>query len=838
MIRLFIDNILSDVDQSTPIYISLSVATLTKIESARTGYSKTFKVPMTAHNMKIMGDTDQINCVQMFNQSTHTVRVECDGCTVIEGTLCLSSIEGDTKSGASGGNRGWYVCNIIGSGKTWVKHACESTFKDIAVDYYRIISEYTISQSWSGAQSVRFLPVQRDLFAIDNVNSNLFAPAKVLSFEDYHPFLNVKSMLDAIMRKAGYRIQSQFMESEYFGSLHISGKYPTKNVDLLRERMDFCAGRFLGVSATADSNGRVHANPYSTLNSVGNIVDTADPKQTQNSVAVEGVFSANGCFQRLGERVAFVPVQEVSMGFEYSVKYSTDYFMLNRRELKCFNIINLGDDQRAFKIANRNADRRNQLVTGKQFMLIVFDYKPGTIFQIRYKVISNPNADPDNLRPEDLTTIIYGIFFSRTTLVTLRESRRVVSMDLYVFSTTDNYTPYLGDWALYDGYVKERGTVDVEAVLRSGSEKITDADPKFFDRIYFGGAEPGMNFTLSNTTTVRPIFLPHPSQGSSIKFEDVAAHEMHQIELVNSIKQMFNLYFYTDNFDKVVYIEPRSEFYRNDVVVDWSDKMDYGQSVEVSELGGDMSQLLELKYCDGDGAVARWNQAQQQSLGQWSAAIHNNFAKQGKMTYANPIFTPSINAVGDYPDAPACSLIQVGDGSRGQTVRSEDLNFAPKIAHYLGLLSLPEGQRWGWPEYGQRYPFVVFHHKGLRNPPYQGTPPNPDSVASTSLPLDVAKILDNGISLCFEDRDTVAGLHRYYDNNIELYNNSKRVGVYLYLGPQDVEPLIFPNAEMRDFRALYRLKVNGEYAMFRLEQVCDYNPASGGSTKCIFIKNL
>ena len=46
--KLFIDGKQADTDQTTAVSISLGIASITKIETGRTGYSKTIRVPMTA----------------------------------------------------------------------------------------------------------------------------------------------------------------------------------------------------------------------------------------------------------------------------------------------------------------------------------------------------------------------------------------------------------------------------------------------------------------------------------------------------------------------------------------------------------------------------------------------------------------------------------------------------------------------------------------------------------------------------------------------------------------------------------------------------------------------
>ena len=318
-----------------------------------------------------------------------------------------------------------------------------------------------------------------------------------------------------------------------------------------------------------------------------------------------------------------------------------------------------------------------------------------------------------------------------------------------------------------------------------------------------------MKLTLSNDISLKPLFNPHPCEGTTVTFAEVAAHEIRQIEFVNALKQLFNLHFYTDTLSKTIYIEPREQFYTARIM-DWSDKIDMSRPVTVAELGADLPQQFTLRYQPGDGSIARWDSANKEILGRWSAPILNRFAKEGEQIYSNPIFTPTLNKTGEYPDAPEASLAQVGDRDRsGNAEENENLNFPPKIVRYYGMTAL-DGHPWGWPSYDSQYPKIAFHDP-------QGEQP---------------------FTLCFEDRDGADGLHRYYDKTVELYNRGRRITLYLYLKPEDIEPLIVPNTLCHDFRALFQLTIAGETLLCRLEEICDYNPAGGQSTKCIFLKNV
>lgn len=93
----------------------LSIASITEIETGRTGYTKTIQVPLTAHNCLVLGNAAEIHSPEMFNQQVHTARIEADGCTIIEGVPMISRCGQDADGSA------WCQINIIGAGKEWVK---------------------------------------------------------------------------------------------------------------------------------------------------------------------------------------------------------------------------------------------------------------------------------------------------------------------------------------------------------------------------------------------------------------------------------------------------------------------------------------------------------------------------------------------------------------------------------------------------------------------------------------------------------------------------------------------------------------------------------------------
>ncbi len=791
--ELFIDNIQVDTDARSEIFVSLSVAVVTDPKRGRAGYTRTLRLPATPENDALFDYAAEIHGRDRFNATSHTGRIEHEGCVLIEGPLTLSRAEKNAQGGL-------YEVHIIGAAREWASQAAMRSLSTLPVEWSRTISAQTISASWTDPSPVKFLPVARENLSRDYSSGSVIPAAKVLSSDDYHPFIHAGTLLRAIFADAGYRVESEFVDGPLFSSLYISGNYPTRDVSAVKANMDFFARRFAPASAVANSQGRVYADPYRAAYSVGNIVDTADPTQTGGGVSYDDVFSRGGCFQTDDDRVAFIPTSAVSAGFQFHLRYTTDYRMKSRTELTGFDTVYLGEPSaRTFTLENPWPDRRETFRPARTYSLAIFGWVAGRQYQMRY---SQQTAGGSTM------TISSEVTAARFSAVTVTATLPVSAPVLYErTSATSAWRVYTGDWALYDGFVGETGTLDVELTVRTAPEKIAPGRPKFFDDIYFGGAEPGQRITLGDKTWLRPVFYAQPTEGSTVDFADVCAHDASRMDFIGALRQMFNLCFQTDIREKCVRIEPADNFFSSERVIDWTDRLDLSRPVAVEELGGDLSREMVWCYRGGDGAVARFDREGGGGFGRWSASVENAAAADQTSVWESPMFTPSLNATGVYIGAPSARLVQAGDGAVETPDRTETLNFAPKIVRYEGMKTLPAGENWGWPLTGNAYPQLAFHSP------------------------------EGGYTLCFEDRDGCTGLHSYRDRDTRLWNLGRRVTVWLALDGADIETLSFPTGTGADFRALYRLSIDGEECLYRLEEVCDYTPGAP-STKCILIKHI
>ncbi len=783
--ELYIDNRRADTDSGTGVAVSLSVGVVTDPGRGRAGYTRTVRLPMTAKNDAILGYAGEIHSREGFNSARHTGRIEHEGAVLFEGQLYLNRVEHSPPGG-------FYEVYIIGAAKEWASRAAGRSLRHTPINYSETLTGGLIASSWTDPSPVKFLPVARGRVERDYSSGGVVPAARILSSDDYHPFIHAATLLRAIFAESGYMVESDFIAGEMFSSLYISGNYPTRDAGIVKANMDFLARCLASRSAVADSTGRVYANPRRVDFTVGNIVDVVDGSSD--------MFSHNGCFRSESGRIAFVPLSEVSVGFRFHLSYTTDYRIKTRSELAGFDTVYVGGEaEHSFTLANPYPDRRSSFRHPQTFKLAVFDHVAGRQYQLRYRRQGAGGGG---------STESSAVLSARFSAVTVPAGGEVAEPTLwYRTSSAGSWMAYAGDWALYDGFVNETGTMDVELTVRTPSETVTPGRPKFFDTIFFGGADPGMRLTLRDKTWLKPVFYAQPTEGSHLTFADVCAHDASQMDFINALRQMFNLTFRTDNRAKIVRIEPREEFYSDGRVTDWTERQDLENGIVVEELGSDLAREMVWCYRPGDGAVSGFNRADAEQLGRWSAEVKNTASTDGVSVWENAMFAPSLNASDVYAAAPSAFLVQAGDSSGDLLDRTENLNFTPKIVRYEGMASLPVGESWGWPLSGSSYPKLAFHAP------------------------------ESGYTLCFEDRDGCRGLRSHYDGDVRIWNEGRRVTLWVDLDPCDVEPLAFPAGRDRGFNSLYRLAPGGEVALYRLEEVCDYDPGAP-STKCSFIKHI
>ncbi|MDE7130143.1 MAG: hypothetical protein K2O07_07570, partial [Alistipes sp.] len=518
MIRVTLDGAECEPVLAQRIIMNYDAGALTDTEAWREGRSLTVRLPSTGVTDRLMCNADDIHSAERFNGRLHTASVEVDGVELLRGTATLRSVvrtEGQT----------YYDVMIRDGGAEWAERAALTMLRQSEVKFSALLDTAEIASTWRDEQAVRFLPVVRDSYTSDSSAEGLLLPQQMLMPQEYHPFLSVEAILRSIFESAGYKVCSEFMQSRLFRSLYMSGAYESADAAAARAKMDFLAGRQASSTAEADAEGIVYVWEPRFASNIGAFVDTVTPTATDDgSISGEDRFSTGGCMTFVDGRPQFTPTREIGVGFEYYIKYATEYRIASRTRLQGFDAVHIDRDcDIDIGLANPFEDRRGRLQPLFQYRVVVFDHTPG-----------------DKYRLGGLAT-----FTSRTTLITTPQE---VTGDLPLTvcrSGTTSYETYDGDWAIYDGYVEECGTRDVELRVRTPPERLSPSSPKLFNFMFFHGATEGQRLTLSEHCTLRPVFSGEAGYGSVVSFADVACHKIRQSELIEAVGQMFNLQIYS-----------------------------------------------------------------------------------------------------------------------------------------------------------------------------------------------------------------------------------------------------------------------------------------------------
>lgn len=808
--KLFIDNKEVDLSADNEALWSLSIDNIRSLDPKTATIVQRLKLPSTKRNRMVMGYCDQLFVADNFNHTKHHGRLEVDGVDLLEGLLVMVAYEGHVTLD------GEYTVELRDSRKEWAERAYKALMKDMPIEYENTLTSSNVAASWSPDNDVpfRFFPVQRDRYSFQ-FDIQQGVPSRVFTISDYHPFLSIHAAMTAMAAAAGYTINSQFVNAGFFKSLYMSGNYPTTDIDLIQTRNAFLAGRVTTAATTVSPEGIVFANPSRIGGSnVGNIFESA------NSLDNPKFFVTNNGIQKIGDKMVFVPNEPCILGFEYDLKFTCQTSMLSATSLGGVNRVKLDDNVvYDFDIPNTKPDYKQSTHIKGNMVLRSDHISDGqTIVQLVLQYELNQGMN-------EFETI------------TIRSAITPINRDYYIKSVVLKYRPlgtsdyqeypYDHRWALH--MTDElSGQTTVHIKLRSSPQLRTVGRPIYFDMITFYGGVAGTGFTLSPETIVKPLFWSYPGKDDTVTTERLMAHDrVYQIKLFDAVRQMFNLYFYTNPITKQIFIEPRDKFY-TDKTIDWRRKHDTSKPIVVEHPGEKLYSTVTMIYRDGDGSVARYNRKNRTEYARYRYLINTHAAKDEEKIDTNPLFTPTMGNASVLTTAQSAYVIHVGDRLAQDQPNDSNLEFPPKIVRYMGLRQLAADEQWTWPAPISSYPFLAFHYKGVAG---WERDPNYNSVEVT----DIQTIAQNGMTLCFDDSEHQKGLHQFYDSTLGAADTGRKIYAYMDLSAVDIARLLNPDSAGADFRAKYILSVSGENVTCRLLELRNYDPINKKSTECVFL---
>jgi hypothetical protein len=252
-----------------------------------------------------------------------------------------------------------------------------------------------------------------------------------------------------------------------------------------------------------------------------------------------------------------------------------------------------------------------------------------------------------------------------------------------------------------------------------------------------------------------------------------------------------------------LHIEPLESLY-HDSEVDWSNRIDLSGEMRIADASIDLPQDFVLAYLDNDLATQAFNRENATTLGRWSFRNPLYGTKRSSERLGSRLFTTTLNTSNILGSAPSASIMQVGDV--GGEEENFEVAFTPRIVCYKGMRTLPNGESWGIATRIDRYPYAAF-------------------------------VDEESINLCFEKRNNIEGLNRYYLPMLQRQQESRRVTLDLRLTTAEIATLFTADGRKPSLRTLFRINIQGESLPFRLAKIEHWNTESN-IVRCTFEQEL
>jgi len=306
---------------------------------------------------------------------------------------------------------------------------------------------------------------------------------------------------------------------------------------------------------------------------------------------------------------------------------------------------------------------------------------------------------------------------------------------------------------------------------------------------------------------------PVMQEGFTWDMNQTIVPNIKQSEFMASIVKAFNLYVWTDKYDKSkIYIEPWKDFYLSSTPLDWTQKWDVKKEITIEPQGFCQKKTFFFSYKNGGTFFEkRYQQAYVQPYGSRKYEVTNDFSTDEVKNELIFGITP---------------MAGYSSSSRLYS-RMYDVDENGVIKPITNGLKL---QFFNYVTYPVIDGYFVFEGTTLERYPYAGhlnDPYNPTLDLSFGIPYEVYWTTNAETSQIwkYSNANLFNIFWRDYVNEL-TDKDAKKITLYLNLSPVDVMNL--------DFRQL--IQING--VVFRIHTIHDYDANSSESTKVDLVKVL
>ena len=211
-VDIFINDELADISDAEKLKfaVTYSIAEIQKLNKRQSAHTTTITLPLTATNKKIFGFVDDINSTEGLDQRVQpTARVEVNGTEILKGIAKVVSPE------IGEGIR----INLLGDNSDWHQQLKEKNLQslDLSSEDHDYLTT-SIIDSWTFDPSLR-----KYVYPLINYGGlNLIKNGvPVVNVEDMHPAVHIRSLVEKIFQEIGYKINSEFLNSDFFNRLFL-----------------------------------------------------------------------------------------------------------------------------------------------------------------------------------------------------------------------------------------------------------------------------------------------------------------------------------------------------------------------------------------------------------------------------------------------------------------------------------------------------------------------------------------------------------------------------------------------------------------------------------------
>lgn len=861
MIEIYLDGVQLEVPQDISLGLNLGIADYADPITASGAYTQTVEIPRTPHNDRAFKFSGEVLSAEMFNHSEHTARIVEDGCELVEGRAFLegtsqtsyniqvvgeeigwvAKIRDKKFSELEGESIGYYrpsdwqnydneeaenlpkLSWVLLQHGCWFQEADDEKIRRSWITYHdlvpivklhtlleHIFSHYEIVTSdslkelmhrtyttmkWAQAENASALNEDMDFEITSNLLNADSESGELSVVIDANNPLPTMPLFDTVVEDKGncigYRLSQDNITTLSFspkydcvGSLELKTRYQTTTAfNTTTETNEY--GTWGDVATSGEP---MFADQIIVPNTIAPFVqfdvkDSIEWRNKEKYIPFESKEWKNISLSHSNEALSFEDIKSASQPKDMSLAYieveqpdkfeSIGYFVL-------YAWTNGSSD------ASYYFYRPTQSYVGKTNIVY------SNLSKIYWETIKRQQQYTFYIVPA-LQGKDGKIYYARNMIANYWASSILRELK------DDEATFYLLS-------TDQRLTFDV--ALQMPPQRYTNAMSIPISELTLGcsnfGGEGSITVYGSAEGSLKPDFGWGVPIRSEVKLSDIGGETTAE-SMLRSIMQLYNLLVYTNPKTKQVFLYSFADFWHNDNVVDWRDRVDADSDISTTYVGDSIGKEILLTFAEGSPRIDYYNDRHKLPYSAFKKALPNKMATEAKEVQNETLTPPYMVRIKD----------EFGEGE----------GFIPAVA-----LPDKEGD------------VLEFNIADVPNTLIM-IDTSKDAIASMP-PLNTAIFDDIGgiqpsivatygdTTLSFSDKDGKVGLHRYYGKQIALWEKAKRLTCYCRVEAWEVEALRY-NAENINFRSLFKLNIKGEDIYGRLESI-EYEP-SNTTNKCVFI---